>query len=131
MFRIRFSLLYHTHFGDVKFLRCRTRPRGHAKNEAAFWEYPQLVVYAKICYTSTVVRKIIQVHISRGDKYFVAECIDFPVVTQGKTLDELTSNLKEAIALQLEGENLSDFGFADEPSVLASFEIEPASYAKA
>lgn len=47
-------------------------------------------------------KKIIQVHIYKGDKYFVAECIDLPVVTQGKTLDELAENLKEAVALQLQ-----------------------------
>lgn len=47
-------------------------------------------------------KQIIQVHISKGDKYFVAECADLPVVTQGKTLDELAKNLNEAIALQLE-----------------------------
>ncbi len=76
-------------------------------------------------------KKIIQVHIYKGENYFVAECIDLPVVTQGKTLDELTENLKEAIALQLEGENLADFNLAQNPSVLASFEIEPTSvYAK-
>ena len=75
-------------------------------------------------------KKIIQVRISRGDGYFVADCIDLPVVTQGKTLDELTENLKEEIALQLEGENPADFGFAPEPSVLASFEIEPVAHAK-
>ena len=75
-------------------------------------------------------KKIIQVHISKGDKYFVAECVDLPVVTQGKTLDELIENLKEAIALQLEGENLADFDLSEQPSVLASFELEPLRYAK-
>ena len=69
-------------------------------------------------------KKIIQVHISKGEKYFVAECVDVPVVTQGKTLDELMENLKEATALQLEGEDLADFGLAENPSVLASLEIE-------
>ena len=75
-------------------------------------------------------KKIIQVHISRGDKYFVAECVDLPVVTQGKTLDELAKNLKEAISLQLEGENPADFDLAQKPSVLASFELEPSIHAK-
>ena len=74
-------------------------------------------------------KKIIQVHVYKGEKYFVAECVDLPVVTQGKTLDELTENLKEAIALQLEDENPADFGFVEKPSVLASFEVEPV-YAK-
>ena len=74
-------------------------------------------------------RKIIQVSIYKGDKYFVAECLDLPVVTQGKTLDELAENLKEAIALQLQNENPADFDLIERPSVLASFEVEP-SYAK-
>lgn len=77
-------------------------------------------------------KKIIQVHVYKGDQYFIAECLDLPVVTQGKTLDELTENLKEAIALQLEGEDPADFDLAENPSVLVSFEIESArEYAKA
>lgn len=74
-------------------------------------------------------KKIIQVHISRGERQFVAECLDLPVVTQGKTLDELAKNLKEAIELQLENEDPADFDLADAPSVLASFEIEPVVHA--
>jgi predicted RNase H-like HicB family nuclease len=75
-------------------------------------------------------KKIIQVHIFRGESHFVAECLDLPVVTQGRTLDELAQNLREAIALQLEGENLADFGLADNPSILASFELEPLAHAE-
>ena len=75
-------------------------------------------------------KKIIQVHIYKGDKYYVAECLDLPVVTQGKTLDELVFNLKEAINLQLEGENLSDFDLVAEPSVLADLEVDSSAYAK-
>ena len=76
-------------------------------------------------------KKIIQVHIYKGDKYFIAEGIDFPVVTQGKTLDELTKNLQEAIGLMLDGEDPSDFGFGKDPSVLASLELDMGAYAKA
>ena len=74
-------------------------------------------------------KKIIQVHIYKGEKYYVAECLDLPVVTQGKTLDELAANLKEAIALQLEGENLADFDLAPAPSVLANLELDVQVYA--
>ena len=74
-------------------------------------------------------KKIIQVHIYKGEKYYVAECLDLPVVTQGKTLDELATNLKEAIALQLEGENLADFDLAPAPSVLANLELDVQVYA--
>ncbi|MBU4299484.1 type II toxin-antitoxin system HicB family antitoxin [Patescibacteria group bacterium] len=74
-------------------------------------------------------KKIIQVHIYKGERYYVAECLDLPVVTQGKTLDELAANLKEAIALQLEGENLADFDLSPEPSVLANLELDAQVYA--
>lgn len=68
-------------------------------------------------------KHIIQFHIFKGEKYYIAQGIDLPVVTQAKTLDELIKNLKEAIELQLEGENLADFDLAPEPSVLANLEL--------
>ena len=70
-------------------------------------------------------KRIIQVRVSRGDKYFVAECFDLPVVTQAATLDELMANVREAIGVQLEGENPADFGLSPDASILASFELEP------
>jgi len=76
-------------------------------------------------------RKIIQVHIHKGEKYYIAECLDLPVVTQAETLDELADNLKEALALHLEGEDLSELGFAPDPSILASFELETLIHAQA
>lgn len=78
-----------------------------------------------------LMKKIIQIHIYKGDKQFVAEGIDFPVVTQGKTLDELSRNVEEAINLMLEGENPADFGFEENPSVLASMELSVGTHAKA
>jgi len=43
-------------------------------------------------------KRIIHVRVLCGDKYFVAECFDLPVVTQALTLDELTENVKEGRA---------------------------------
>lgn len=74
-------------------------------------------------------KKIIQFHIYKGDKYYVAQGIDLPVVTQGKTLDELTNNIKEAVELQLEGENLADFDLESHPSVLVNMELPAGAYA--
>lgn len=71
-------------------------------------------------------KRIIQFHISQGDKYYVAEGVDVAVVTQGKTLDELVINIKEAVELHFEGENPADFGFEKEPSVLANIELSLA-----
>jgi predicted RNase H-like HicB family nuclease len=74
-------------------------------------------------------KQIIQVHIFKGDHQYVAECLDLPVVTQGKTLDELAKNLNEALALHLAGEDLAQLGLVQKPSVLASFELPPLAYA--
>ncbi|PYP84089.1 MAG: hypothetical protein DMF61_21035 [Blastocatellia bacterium AA13] len=76
-------------------------------------------------------KRIIQARIYKGDKYYVGEAIDVPVVTQGMTLDEVTENLQEAIALHLEGEDLAELGFDGEPSILATFELEAVTNAKA
>ncbi len=40
-------------------------------------------------------KKVIQVHIFKGEKLYVAECLDLPVVTQAETLDALAVNLRE------------------------------------
>jgi predicted RNase H-like HicB family nuclease len=74
-------------------------------------------------------KKLIQFHIYKGEKYFVAECTDLPIVTQAKTLDELTANIKEALDLHLEGENLEDFDLVPEPSVVANIELDSLIYA--
>lgn len=76
-------------------------------------------------------KKIIQVRIFKGEKQYVAECLDLPVVSQARTLDELTENLREAIGLHLKGEDLADLDLAEDPTVLASFELEPLIHAKA
>lgn len=69
-------------------------------------------------------KRIIQVRIYRGDRQYVAECLDLPIVTQAPTLDELARNIQEAVALHLEGEDLAKLGFAPNPTILASFELD-------
>lgn len=69
-------------------------------------------------------RRTIQVRISRGDRLLVAECLDLPVVTQAATLDELAANIREAIGLHLEGEDLAALGFSASPTILATMELE-------
>lgn len=68
-------------------------------------------------------KHILQFQISKGDKYFVAECLDLPIVTQGLTLDEVAANIKEAVDLHLENEELEKCGISANPAVLVNFEI--------
>jgi predicted RNase H-like HicB family nuclease len=70
------------------------------------------------------VKRTIQVRIFRGEKQYVAECLDLPVVTQALTLDQLAVNIREAISLHLEGEDLAELGFVNNPTVVATLEHE-------
>lgn len=57
---------------------------------------------------------------------YVAECVEIAVVTQGQSLDETMRNLREAVALYLEGEDLTELGLAPQPALLVTLEMEPA-----
>jgi len=52
---------------------------------------------------------------------YFAKCVELPVVTQGATLDEVTANLKEAVELQLEGEDPSAWGLVPRPTLVVTF----------
>ncbi len=71
-------------------------------------------------------RYTIQAVVYPGDEGgYVAECLNLAVVTQGQTLDETVQNLREAILLHLEGEDMAELGLVPHPPVLISLELEP------
>jgi predicted RNase H-like HicB family nuclease len=68
-------------------------------------------------------RHTIQAIIYPGDeKGYVAECVHLAVVTQGETLDEAIKNLRKAIELHLEGEDVEELGLAPNPPLLITLE---------
>lgn len=71
-------------------------------------------------------KRILMFNIYKGESKYVGEGVDVPVVTQGDTIDEVTRNIKEALALHLEEEDLSEYGVAPNPSVLVNFELDMA-----
>ena len=73
--------------------------------------------------------RTIKAYISKGDNYYVAECMEIAVVTQGKTLDETIANLNEAVSLHLEGEDPADFDLISNPTLLVTMELEPSGVA--
>lgn len=72
-------------------------------------------------------KNIIQFRIYRGEDKYVVEGVDLPIVTEGISLDEAVSNLKEALLLHLEGENFAELGLGPHPAVLVNFELETLS----
>jgi predicted RNase H-like HicB family nuclease len=64
--------------------------------------------------------------VRKGETHYVAECVEIAVVTQGKTLDETIFNLKEAVELHLQGEDLVELGLTSNPTLIVTMEVEPA-----
>lgn len=74
-------------------------------------------------------KKIINISIFKGEKYYVAECNDLSIVTQGLTIDETIENVKEALSLHFEDATPADFGLADSPAVLVNYDLGEFAYA--
>jgi len=68
----------------------------------------------------------IKTYIEKGEEHWVARCIDIDIVTQGETVEEVIKNLKEAVSLHLEGEDLSEYNLSPNPSLLITMELEYA-----
>lgn len=74
-------------------------------------------------------QRSVKVNIRRGERLFVAECADIPVVSQGATVDETIANVREAVSLFFEDEDPAEHGFVDAPSLLIMLEVEPLAHA--
>ena len=68
-------------------------------------------------------KHIVQFNITKEGKWYTAEGIGVPVVTQAKTLQELNKNIREVVELYLEDEDPKDTGIAPAPSVLVQYEL--------
>ena len=74
-------------------------------------------------------KKTIKAWIEPDEGGFTAQCFDINVVTQGDTLDETLANLREAVTLYLDGEDLAELGFVEDPCLLVTIETELESRA--
>lgn len=63
-------------------------------------------------------KKIIKSEIYHDGEYYCARCTDFDVFTQGATLDEAVTNLKEALMLH----------FEDDPDVAKDYDPSPSLF---
>ncbi len=62
--------------------------------------------------------------IRKGEKFYIAECLEIDVVTQGKTIDEALANLKEAVHLYFENEDTKDLPLSSEPPIAVPIIID-------
>jgi len=68
-------------------------------------------------------KNIIQFWVSQEDGVYTASGVNVPVVTDGKTFEELQTNIKKAVELYFEGEDIAELGFGTAPSILTNFEL--------
>jgi predicted RNase H-like HicB family nuclease len=68
-------------------------------------------------------KKMIKAEIYHDGEFYCARCLDFDVFTQGKTLDEVIGNLKEAVHLHFQDDPASLGEFAPNPSLFAMMDL--------
>ena len=83
------------------------------------------VAETRLSYGSEPLRETIHAVVTESPGWYVAECLGLAVVTQGRTLDETVHNLREAIALHLEGEDASLLGVSPRPRLTVTCELAP------
>ena len=67
-------------------------------------------------------RSSIHAVVFESEGQFVAECLEVGVVTQGRSLDETLSHLREALALYLDGEDTARLGLSPFPRLVLTYE---------
>ena len=68
-------------------------------------------------------RDTIHAVITKDGSTYVVDCHEIAVVTQGRTIDEALTNLREAVTLHLEGEDLATLGLGDLKRIHVSYEL--------
>ena len=131
--------VHHADCGMLTFtdesLRRRLKGRGIDAGDVAFLPFDDvedsLPTDLDACDPWTLVEKPPQpglrdtVHavIVRDGEWYVADCAEIAVVTQGHTLDETIHNLREAITLHLEGEEAGSLGIVASPRLVVTLEL--------
>lgn len=86
-------------------------------------ESPVRVAESPATYTPTGPgRDTIHVVVRRSAGFYVAESLELALVTQGRSLDELLRNLRQAVRLHLEGETPGAFGLSASPRIAVTYE---------
>ena len=60
--------------------------------------------------------------VTREGTWYVAQCLEIEVASQGETFEEALTNLKEALELRLKDE--PDVMLPDQPPIIATVEVD-------
>ena len=70
-------------------------------------------------------RNTVHAVITESGEWYVAECLEIAVVTQAKSFDTLLENLRETVALYMDGEDPARLDLSPAPRLFVSFETAP------
>jgi predicted RNase H-like HicB family nuclease len=76
---------------------------------------------------SMPLRQALRASLRKGNRFYVARCLDLPVLAQGETPDEAIASLEEAVAFHLEDEDLESLGIASSYEIRVDMEVEAAN----
>lgn len=92
----------------------QTEPADHARESAPAYEV-----------ADSDLRGTVHAVIFESGQYYVAECLEVAVVTQGRSLDETVANLREAVGLHLSDGDSIHLGLSSTPRLVISYEQAP------
>lgn len=101
-------------------------PKYRSRSKGPQTERPKGKERPAISEREAYARKCLHALIQRDEGAYVVECLELPIVSQGASLDEAVSNFREAVALHLEGEDLSIFGLSANPDLQMIYEVPAA-----
>lgn len=68
------------------------------------------------------IRDTVHAVVTKSEGWYVAECMELAIVTQGQSFDKLLAALREALELHLEGEDPAQLGLSSAPRLIVSYE---------
>lgn len=69
------------------------------------------------------IRDTVHAVVSRDIGWYLAECLEIPVVAQGRTLDEVVTVLRAGVERRLATHDPAQFGLTRSPRVMLSYEL--------
>lgn len=93
-------------------------PYRRDKQRTGAWQ----VAEGSASYGSAPLRDTVHATVTRGERAYVAECWEVAVVTQGRTLDEVVADLRDALRLHLDGEDRRAIGLAPSFRLVVTYE---------
>ena len=75
----------------------------------------------------TDTRDTVHAVVTESEGWYVAECLELAIVTQARSFDDLLANLREALALHMDGEDPAWLGLSSSPRLFVSYEARLAT----